>query len=118
MVSPRASASLLAQAWDYTDSSYSSGECDWCGSWGHRRKGCRKRTNYIDGKKKEHSASSASGVASADDKMEVGALSYDGDVGWVFGVDFCDDVEYDEDDWCQEWENYGDDYEFEKQIEL
>ena len=36
---------------------------------------------------------------------------------WVFGVDFRDDFEYDEDDWYQEWETYGDDYEFVEQIE-
>mgnify|MGYP000199542987 CR=1 FL=1 len=41
--------------------------------------------------------------------MEVYARGYgcDGDVGWVFGVDSYDDVEYDEDDWHQEWETYG-----------
>ncbi len=30
---------------------------------------------------------------------------------WVFGVDFCDDVD-------QEWETHGDDYEFEEEIEF
>ena len=52
--------------------------------------------------------------------MEVGALSYDcdGDVGWVFGVDFCDDVECDEDDLNQGWDTCGDDYEFEEEIEF
>ncbi len=74
----------------------------------------------IEGTSNDNSASSASGEASADDKMEFSALGYDcdGDVGWVFGVDFCDDVEYDEDDWYQVWETYGDDYEFEEQIEF
>ena len=105
---------------DYTDSIYFSGECGWCGILGHRRKDCRKRTNYIAGYKKDNSASGTSAEASADDKMEVGALSYDcdGDVGWVFGVDFCDDVEYDEGDWYLEWATHGDDYEFEEEIEF
>ena len=42
---------------DYTDSSYFIGDCGRCGNWGHRRKDCRKRASYIDGKKKESSAS-------------------------------------------------------------
>jgi hypothetical protein len=52
--------------------------------------------------------------------MEVGALSHDcdGDVGWVFGFDFCDDFEYDEDDWYPGWETYRDYCEFEERIEF
>ncbi len=60
------------------------------------------------------------GFASVDDRMEVSALCYecDGVVDWVFGVGFCGDIEYDEDDWYPEWDTYGGDYEFEEEIEF